>query len=91
MQGCWRPWVFLVQGQVQHGWETWREQYVGEREREGKMEGVEGGNREQGLLISGLWLTYLRHYPGQAPELIYVTERCLIFSNTNHSGKANGG
>lgn len=53
---------------------------VQKRGREGKMESMEGGNWEQELPIDGLWLAYIIHYLGWAPELICVRQRGLIFS-----------
>lgn len=39
-----------------------------------KMESMEGGNWEQELFTDGLWLVYIIHYLGWAPELICVRQ-----------------
>lgn len=44
------------------------------------MESMEGGSWKQELLIDGLWLAYIIHYLGWAPELVCVGQRGLIIS-----------
>lgn len=39
-----------------------------------KMESMEGGNWEQELFIDSLWLAYIIHCLGWAPELICVRQ-----------------
>ena len=61
-----------MQGQVQH---ALGDSKGGVCRREGgreKMESMEGGSWKQELLIDGLWLAYIIHYLGWAPELVCV-------------------